>query len=198
MYSSVVNIQGVGVETTVLNTASSLGSFIELTMNSSFADMYTNTRPVVGLDIEWNSSSPNSKVSILQLCSDTRCLIIQLRHLGCIPLPLMRLLACSPGVNFVGVGITEDVSKLWRDYGIIFEYTAVHELGPLAARVLNKPHLTRAGLAELAREVVGLNVEKPTSVTRSNWDATYLSAEQIKYATIDAYASFLIGKRLSG
>jgi hypothetical protein len=48
----------------------------------------------------------------------------------------------------------------------------------------------------LAERVLGKIVEKPQRITRSRWDNPWLNADQVKYATVDAYVSFEIGRRL--
>ncbi|KAI3848208.1 hypothetical protein MKW92_028324 [Papaver armeniacum] len=39
-------------------------------------------------------------------------------------------------------------------------------------------------------------VRKDEIVGRSNWNAKNLSVDQVQYATVDAYASFEIGKKI--
>ncbi|XP_043725508.1 Werner Syndrome-like exonuclease [Telopea speciosissima] len=181
---------GVKVQTTVVKTASMVDTFVGELKNLCAG----NTKPIIGLDLEWNSNSADPKVAILQLCVGTRCLIIQLRYLNVVPASLKNLIS-DPAVSFVGVGVTEDVAKLLKDYGI--ECKNAIELGPLAARVYGKTtEYAKKGLADLALEVVGFHMEKHPNVSCSNWDNETLTNEQIKYATIDAYASYLIGKKL--
>ncbi|KAI3842327.1 hypothetical protein MKW98_026117 [Papaver atlanticum] len=121
---------------------------------------------LIGLDIEWNSASHNNKVATLQLCHGTRCIIIQLLRLDFIPSSLR--------------------TKLDRDYGL--KCWSVKELGPLADRVYRTQQFHGAGLSSLMHQIVGVRVEQPEHVKRSNWGVNILNTEQIKYATIDAYA----------
>ncbi|PIA61002.1 hypothetical protein AQUCO_00300491v1 [Aquilegia coerulea] len=92
-----------------------------------------------------------------------------------IPEILAMFLSCSE-VKFVGVGIQRDVEKLMQQ--------------------MNRSELRYAVLKDLAREVLGLVVEKPKRITVSRWDAPQLTFDQIQYASIDAYLSFEIGKML--
>ena len=46
------------------------------------------------------------------------------------------------------------------------------------------------------REVMGVLINKPKSVTMSKWDARRLSVEQVQYACIDAFVSYEIGRLL--
>ncbi|KAI3981100.1 hypothetical protein MKX01_032240 [Papaver californicum] len=137
----------------------------------------------------------SKRVATLQLCYGTRCIIIQLLHLDVIPNSLRNLLM-DRSVTFIGVGITQDIAKLDRDYGL--KCWSVTELGLLADRVYGTQQFGGGGLVSLMRQIVGVRIEKPEHVTRSNWGRNILNTEQIKYATIDAYASFEIGSRLLG
>lgn len=71
------------------------------------------------------------------------------------------------------------------------------DLGLWAAQQLEKEKLCAAGLKLLAKEVVGVEMDKPKSVTCSRWDSQVLTEEQVAYACGDAYYSFEIGRRLS-
>ncbi|XP_026395870.1 uncharacterized protein LOC113290485 [Papaver somniferum] len=148
-------------------------------------------RNVIGLDIEWDSASYQSKVSTLQLCQRTRCIIIQRPRLYYIPNSLRSLLS-SRSITFVGVSITQDIAKLDRDYGL--KCWSGTELGPLADRVYRTQCYGRAGLVGLMYRVLGVGIQKPGHVTRSNWGKIFLCNEQIEYATV--YASLAIGKEL--
>lgn len=57
--------------------------------------------------------------------------------------------------------------------------------------------LKNAGLKNMARFVLGKEMEKPKSVTRSRWDNRRLTPDQVHYACIDAYVSFEIGRVLT-
>ena len=45
-------------------------------------------------------------------------------------------------------------------------------------------------------EVMGMQMDKPKSVTLSNWGEYILSNKQIEYAAVDAFVSFEIGRML--
>lgn len=118
-------------------------------------------------DIEWKPNripGGTNKVTILQLtCVGSRCLILQLLHFNYIPQSLKNFLGDANKI-FVGVGIEEDSRKLYRDYGI--ECRKFGELGPWALMVLGR---SSSGLANLACDVGGVNMEKPCGVTLSDW-----------------------------
>ncbi|EXB96387.1 Werner syndrome ATP-dependent helicase-like protein [Morus notabilis] len=78
----------------------------------------------LGLDTEWkipiNVSKPRSHdqhVTLLQLCTENRCLIFQLSHAPEIPRSLPGFLGDS-NVTFAGVGVKQDAEKLMKDWGL--------------------------------------------------------------------------------
>ncbi|XP_057971399.1 3'-5' exonuclease-like [Malania oleifera] len=154
-------------------------------------------RLIVGLDVEWrpnNRHYTNNPVAILQLCVGHRCLIFQLICAPHIPQSLSRFLA-NPDYTFVGVGIAGDVEKMVEHYGL--EVSNTVDLGELAASALGVRELRTAGLKTLAREILGKEMQKPKSVSRSRWDYKWLNRRQIQYACLDAFLSFEIGRILN-
>ncbi|PIA61003.1 hypothetical protein AQUCO_00300492v1 [Aquilegia coerulea] len=153
-------------------------------------------RLIIGLDIEWcpsfNRNNENPP-AILQLCVGKRCCIFQLSSAPEIPETLGMILNLSD-IKFVGVGIQRDVEKLIRFYNL--RVANFVELGPLAAEKFKRDELRNDGLKDLAKEVLGLVIDKPRRVTLSRWDAAVLATDQIQYASVDAYLSYEIGKKL--
>ncbi|KAG5009923.1 hypothetical protein JHK82_018547 [Glycine max] len=45
---------------------------------------------------------------------------------------------------------------------------------------------------------MGLEVQKPKWITMSKWDNRCLTAEQVQYATVDAFLSYEIRRKLNG
>ncbi|GAU34167.1 hypothetical protein TSUD_162670 [Trifolium subterraneum] len=151
---------------------------------------------LVGLDIEWRPNSQRGQsnpAATLQLCTNNRCLVFQFIHSPSIPASLFTFLG-NPNNRFVGVGIESDVEKLIEDYNLSVRNFV--DLRNLAARVLDDRDLLRSGIKSLAERVLGKIVEKPQRITRSRWDNLWLNADQVKYATVDAFVSFEIGRRL--
>ncbi|KAJ0960788.1 hypothetical protein J5N97_014119 [Dioscorea zingiberensis] len=158
------------------------------------------TRPIVGLDCEWR---PNFEpggcnyVATLQLCSSRKCLILQLQHMEFIPQPLKDFLS-DPNINFVGVGVENDASKLEDDYDL--QCANPVDLDPFCMDYLGMATSgggrRSLGLKAYAREILGVEMDKPRRVTMSNWEARVLSYSQIQYACIDAYVSFMLGRRV--
>ncbi|MQM10437.1 hypothetical protein Taro_043334 [Colocasia esculenta] len=152
---------------------------------------------VVGLDAEWlpeRRRGEHNPVALLQLCVGRRCLLFHIIHADYVPRELARFLGDSR-FNFVGVRVDYDARKLAEDYEL--QVRNAVELGGLAAGELQREELRRAGLSGLARVVMGVDqLEKSKRVTLSRWDAPWLSLQQVKYACVDAFVSFEVGRRL--
>jgi len=177
-----------------------------VTRDAAVADEWVRTvraanprgaRLIVGLDCEWKPnyrSWTTSKVAILQLCAGTRCLVLQLFYVDRIPASIRSFLA-DPGLLFVVIGVGEDVAKLDAHYGLTcaapvdLEGRCNDYLGHYAGG-------RRLGLKGFAWEVLGLAMEKPRSVTMSNWEKLDLEEAQIRYACIDAYVSYKLGEKI--
>lgn len=95
----------------------------------------------------------------------------------------------------MGVGIENDVEKHWMDYNLGVNRTV--DIRVLASNVYDPRECRNAGLKGLARVVLCLEIEKPRSVTMSDWENHPLSVDQVQYACIDAFLSFEIGKALN-
>ncbi|KAI3883275.1 hypothetical protein MKX03_020563 [Papaver bracteatum] len=151
---------------------------------------------IVGLDVEWKPAyGPyRYRIATLQLCVGRRCLIFQIIHADEIPESLRGFLS-NPYFKFVGVGIQSDVDKLRCDYNL--GVMNAFGLGNLAAVKYGNKGFKNVGLMGLAEVVLGCGeIDKPRNVTMSNWDQYQLTEAQIRYACVDAYVSFKIGKQL--
>ncbi|KAG6421610.1 hypothetical protein SASPL_118167 [Salvia splendens] len=152
----------------------------------------------VGLDVEWRPSYNRHvahPAATLQLCVGLRCLIFQLIHSPSVPPPLIDFLA-NPNHTFVGIGIEADLEKLEEDYEFGFSANAV-DLRGLAAERYGRRDLKNAGVKSLAALVLGKDVDKPKNVTMSRWDNQWLTPVQVRYACVDAFVCFEIGRVLN-
>ncbi|KQK09028.1 hypothetical protein BRADI_2g45630v3 [Brachypodium distachyon] len=154
---------------------------------------------IVGLDTEWRQISHKGRraksfqIALLQLCVGDRCLVFQIFNADYVPHQLAEFLA-NPDHCFVAVGVGGDEQRLREDCGIEVAYTM--DLPEVAADVLHRPKLRQSGLKTLAREVMGALIDKPKRVTLSDWSSEHLTWEQVRYACIDAFVSFDVGRRL--
>ncbi|KAI3883273.1 hypothetical protein MKX03_020561 [Papaver bracteatum] len=181
------------IRTVVTKNASAVDYWIER-IYSDYSDFLNHL--IVGLDVEWRPpfGRHTNPAATLQLCVGRRCLIFQIIHADEIPESLHGFLS-DPDFRFVGVGIQGDVDKLGGEYNICVQNFV--NLGHLAADKYGSKQLKNAGLMGLAGLVLGCGeIPKPRNVRLSNWDQYHLTPAQIKYACVDAYVSFKIGKQL--
>ncbi|BAT99104.1 hypothetical protein LR48_Vigan06g118600 [Vigna angularis] len=179
---------GTTIETIVTNEE----NIVEQWLSSTYA----LKQKVVGLDTEWmhvpkaSTKKATMKVAILQLCVEDRCLIVQLFFMKNIP-PSLQSFMMDASFDFVGVGVMNDINMLKKNYGL--ECNKGTDLVMLAKKRWPEK-ISSGSLKYLAKELVGLEMEKSKAVVTSDWKAKELTEVQVKYACIDAYASFKIGK----
>ncbi|KAH7842396.1 hypothetical protein Vadar_004885 [Vaccinium darrowii] len=109
---------------------------------------------------------------------------------------LMGIYVGNPNHTFVGMWNHKDAKKLL--------YCSKHELEmgcdllDLRQHVVsdNGQSLLSASRETIVRECLGVDVDFAMWVGRSDWDDYDLHDDQILYASVDAYCSFLIGKDL--
>lgn len=98
-------------------------------------------------------------------------------------------------IRFAGYVSGEYPYKLLDSYGVKIGHL-VSIYGDNKKIQLQKD--TDMGFAEKVRKLVGLDIERPAIICpSSDWGARNLSKKQIKYAAVDAYASWLMGKNRS-
>lgn len=189
----IVSFGGANIVTTLTDKAEVIDEWVAEILPHYAAN---GESTVVGLDLEWRPhvvSTMSNKTATLQLCIDTKCLIVQLFYLDYLPQSLKDFMGW-PNFTFVGVEVADDVAKLKDEYGLDCANSKdiqAHALGLWPNMWYSKP-----GLKVLARDVAGLYMDKPIHVCRSDWQARVLSNEQVEYACIDAYASYKIGSKL--
>ncbi|XP_020086080.1 Werner Syndrome-like exonuclease [Ananas comosus] len=181
------------IDTTVTNEASPAEDWIRTVRAAHWGG-----RIIVGLDCEWKpqySRWAHNKVATLQLCVGNKCLILQLFYMDYIPQSVKNFLNGND-VILVGVGVDGDVTKLRNDYGLVCGESM--DLDQLCRDYLGLLGQQRLGLKGYAREILGLNMEKPKWVTMSNWEVRTLREAQVQYACIDAYVSYRLGCKVLG
>ncbi|RLN24247.1 hypothetical protein C2845_PM07G05140 [Panicum miliaceum] len=184
--TDVVMDDGTSIRTTVTNSGDAVKRYLREVRKPG-------QRLLVGLDTEWRvTRSGAHRMAVLQLCVGRRCLVFQIVRADYVPAVLRRFLA-NPDHVFAAVGVHSDVDRLFDDCGLVVANAV--DLPPAAAEVLGRPELRRAGLKTLAREVMGVHVDKDKDVTRSEWGRP-LSTVQVRYACIDAFVSYEVGRLL--
>ncbi|XP_043696716.1 uncharacterized protein LOC122647356 [Telopea speciosissima] len=189
-----VKVQGIKVKPRVEDTEIALRAGIEELW--SYVGKGTDSKYVVGLDVECKPIESVNKVSVLKLAYGSFCLIIRLLKFGTIPDFLFNFLHL-PDVSLVGVGIKENVALLERDYGL--QCRNIVDLPTLATSVLDDRRLVSYGLVDLANHGILLQVMKKLAcVFLRDWSGENLSTVEIEFATVDAYVSNKIGNKLLG
>ncbi|KAL6627759.1 hypothetical protein ACP70R_031485 [Stipagrostis hirtigluma subsp. patula] len=156
-------------------------------------------RLVVGLDCKWNQRPPTAaawmapRVALLQLCAGSGCLVLQLLHAHRVPEAVRGFLG-DPEVRLVGVGVGDGAARLAADHGLVC--AALEDLEGPCCEFLGLVGGRRLGLKGYAKEILGLNMEKPISVALSDWEKYHLDMAQIKYACVDAYVSYMLGQKV--
>lgn len=147
--------------------------------------------PVLGLDTEWvtSPSASDERVVLLQLSTETHCLLVRLAALDAVPDCLAELLT-DKQVLKCGVSIAHDVDLLQAQYAL-----AVHGAVDLAALAHScgsdisfKYTRDGLGLNAIIQSVLGSHLAKDVSVRCGDWSAD-LTAQQIYYAACDAHAA---------
>eukprot|EP00736_Rhodelphis_marinus_P000526 Rmarinus@m.28187 len=154
---------------------------------------------VIGIDGEWVSTPSDaeapSPIALLQLASVSQVILIRLtpfrRGSGAgaaqgVPQSLKELLGRSDIVK-VGVSVKEDATRLCVH--LCLPVRGCLDIARLPLMSQSYEEHRRPGLIALAREHWGVSLEKDPKVARSNWEADTLSASQIHYATLDAWAA---------
>ncbi|KAL9551157.1 hypothetical protein MBANPS3_004400 [Mucor bainieri] len=152
----------------------------------------TKTEKIFGVDLEWPPTfikgQSEKKTSLVQICSANNILLIQLGRMHGFPSELKRFFE-DKQVLKSGVNIGADGLKLYRDFGI--KTNGLVELRDVAESV-KSPKLKISHLRSL-RALTGIFLDQNMAkgkVRLSNWSRPDLSDTQIKYAALDAYASY--------
>ncbi|GLT43102.1 hypothetical protein SLA2020_170740 [Shorea laevis] len=187
----IVFLSGEVIYVTVTDKAAVVDSWVQ-----NIRSMYNGQQVIVGLDSEWRPNQfpfMSNKTAVLQLCVDTKCLILQLFYLDRVPQSLRDFLG-DPNFTFVGVEVARDAEKLRIEYRL--HCSNVADVREITMKRWPTLFYGKPRLKDIANLVPGLHMPKPVDVCRSDWQSRVLDAEQIQYACIDAYASYKIGQRL--
>jgi hypothetical protein len=150
---------------------------------------------VVGLDTEWAppaaaGEEAEERVVLLQLSTESHCVLIRLAALDAVPDCLAQLLADDQVVK-CGVSIAHDAHLLRTQYALVVNGTVdlallAHSCGSGDAGY----KYTRAGLGlnPVIKSVLGYRLAKDVAVRCGDWSAD-LTAQQVYYAACDAHAA---------
>ncbi|KAM7276154.1 hypothetical protein ACFE04_018020 [Oxalis oulophora] len=182
------------------------GNFIDTTFTSKSSAANDWVRKIlspcrqkiktVGLNCKWERhpiKSMSGKISTLQLCFDTNCLILQLFCMDVIPQSLRDFLS-DPNIVFVGVEMEEVSVKLKEEYGLCCN----KKIDVRSLVKINYP-LSFSGkpsLKLIANQLLQLSSWEMKTLNLRNKGSRLLKMEQINRACIDAYVSYRIGSNL--
>ncbi|KAL3616174.1 hypothetical protein CASFOL_039564 [Castilleja foliolosa] len=181
------------IETTVTDKASVAQHWLQNIAKSS-KQQGKNCR-IVGMGCKYirHPISPTSnKIAILQLCVDTKCLVLQLQHMDYIPQTIVDFLNYSQ-TTFVGVEIQVNSQKLLEDYGLKVNHKI--DLHFLAKRWFPVSYKGRPSLKALGYGVAGLSMRKKSDY-KGDWESVVLDQELVEQASTDAYACYVIAHEL--
>lgn len=160
----------------------------------ALCDTHFAKEKVLGLDCEWRPTfrpgQPQAPTALVQLSSESVCVLFPVAHLQSCPPRLAALLA-NPAVWKVGCGVRGDVERLLRDLRVtvrgIFDAAVVGQALGYAS----------PGLKGLCA-AFGVELHKTKRVSLSNWEARPLQQRQLDYATQDAFVSLKVVLWLHG
>ncbi|GMH28064.1 hypothetical protein Nepgr_029907 [Nepenthes gracilis] len=207
-----IKIANKTVRVVVCDSAVSVSSCID----NGLIPKLAKESPVVGLDLHSskNGRGGRSTNSLLVLCIDDYCLVVQLKHVDEIPDNLRRLLA-DEKICFVGVDVDWKLSRgIPSPLSPLVCKTAV-ELSHLAARIRKEPSLLNGDTKAVAKKVdmakeVGISDEPADSdgshdprdyyeakvFSGDELEALVFSDKEVKALAIGAYVCYNIGRTL--
>lgn len=154
-----------------------------------------NNSKYLGFDCEWvckKKYESEKKVSLIQISNGDICVLIRLHKFTNIPTNLKALLESTNNYK-LGVGISMDVAKLFRDRMI--EVNNWIDLRNINNNVMSNEelnNLNKNGLSGLTSYYIGRPLDKNLKIITSNWECSELSKEQMLYAATDAWCANII------
>lgn len=168
-------------------------------VNAAMQLLTADTHAVLGLDTEWApADAAAERVTLLQLSSETHCVLVRLAALDAVPESL-RLVLADECIIKCGVSIHHDAELLLAQYSLRTNGCVdLAGLGHVCGRqpaVASGEHsrsyrYTRDGLGlnAVIQSVLGCHLSKEVSVRCSDWGAD-LTSTQVYYAACDAHAA---------
>ncbi|TYZ65492.1 hypothetical protein PybrP1_001543 [[Pythium] brassicae (nom. inval.)] len=145
---------------------------------------YLRAQQVVGVDTEakpdFHTKKQTNPVCLVQVATLERAFVYRLQRGQPLP-PVVQELFADPNVLKVGHSLQDDFRQLKRSK-LVRAVNATVDTLPIA----DKLGCLRPGLKTLCQLFLDGNISKDMQV--SNWEASRLSAAQIKYAATDAWA----------
>ncbi|KAG6429220.1 hypothetical protein SASPL_107265 [Salvia splendens] len=171
MITHLVKFEGKIIETTVTNKANVADDWIQ-SINRLLKQHQGHK--IIGMGCKFIHHpilSMSNKTPLLQLCFQTKALILQLLHIDSIPLSMRDFLSDS-NTTFVGIDIRNNSRKLLEE--------------------------GRPSMRALAYCIVGFSARKCRSNVniKGDWESRILDTELVEQACVDAYTSYIIAHKL--
>ena len=155
------------------------------------SNVNSSEKCVVGFDCEWDINNRHPKSVITDLvqicCSEDTVFLFHLARMNSFPTGLREIVENAKFIK-TGVNVSGDVFRLQRQFNLSNVGSDVKDLEMMANKVLKSNQ--NWSLDRLCLHVLNKQLPKTQSIRCGNWSDFSLSAEQIKYAALDAYVSW--------
>ncbi|NOY37679.1 MAG: 3'-5' exonuclease domain-containing protein 2 [Chlorobi bacterium] len=144
---------------------------------------------VLGFDTETRPAfkkGQRNEVALIQLATEHRAYLIRLNKTGF--LPGLEKLFSSENRLKIGVGLRDDIRELKRLYN--FREKGFIDL----QNYVRAFSIEDSSLVKITAIVMGCRISKSQQL--SNWEAAFLSEKQMRYAATDAWAAYMIYRKL--
>jgi ribonuclease D len=149
---------------------------------------------IVGLDVEY-TYGPEQKAALIQLCMGTDCLLYQISSADQ-PCPKLADFLGRPDITFAGVDIGNDITRLGRCNLSVANFVDIQKRWKPADSTSNN----KDSLADYAAAIIDSQyksiMKKLTHEEHKLWKQVPLSMKHILYASIDAYATYEVYRRI--
>ena len=149
------------------------------------AAAYLRQHTILGVDTEARPSFKRGvhyPTALVQIATLERCYLFRLTHVG-MPVEIAQIFA-DPEICKVGLAFKDDINGLRRRRD--FKPANFIDLQAMVC----KYGIMELGLQKIFAIIFGKKISKAQQLT--NWENSYLTAEQARYASTDAWATLLI------
>jgi len=161
---------------------------IDIKLQALLDSLDNQTLKVVGLDTEWPpSTGPQSPLALLQLSTDTECLLVRLCKIQNIT-PKLKTLLEDIKVLKAGVAIATDAKLIFNQFGVMTQGCV--DVSAIAHR--EDKIEGSGGLAGLALSALEITMNKLHYIRCGDWASDKLTEDQIHYGATDAW----VGQKL--
>ena len=146
---------------------------------------YLNQFTVLGVDTEARPSFKRGvhyPTALVQIATEERCYLFRLTHVG-LPVEIAQIFA-NPSICKVGLAFKDDINGLRRRRD--FKPASCVDLQSIVC----KYGIMDLGLQKIFAIIFGKKISKAQQLT--NWENSYLTPEQARYASTDAWATLKI------